>query len=231
MEAGLWHSDRMADVPPTAQRPEGFKCKKPAGLTAGCRFILCCCAGLAALAAYSVYPVINQRNHQARNHGALIMAIATAHGIEHFREEYHTLPLPSTPGPSDSDTDTDTSSAHSLISILMAKEPECETPQNHRSIDFLEGIKAAKKALPDEAPLVWTNGLFLDEATRHYGLVDTWGTPYRIRLDTNNDKTVLNPNPDQVAEGRTAISKYVLVWSAGRDRDWHTWDDNPMSWD
>jgi hypothetical protein len=220
----------MADVPPAAQRPEGTKCKKPAGLTAGCRFILWCCAGLAALGALSICPIINQRTHQTRHRGAQWMAIATSNGIEQFRADYPTLPLPSTPGPSGGDTDTDTSSAHSFITMLKGKETESGNHQNPRSVDFLEGINAAKKARPDEASPVWTNGLFFDEATGHYGIVDAWGTPYRIRLDTNNDKSVLNPNADQLAEGRTAIPTYVIVWSAGRDRDWDTWDDNPMSW-
>ena len=159
------------------------------------------------------------------------MATAIANGIEQFRADYHTLPLPSTPAPPGSDNDTDTSSAHPFICVVMGKEPESETRQNPRSIDFVEGIKQAQKSPPKEAPPLWKNGRFFEETTGSYGIVDAWGTPYRIRLDTNNDKTVLNPNADQVAEGRTAIPKYVLVWSAGKDRDWYTWNDNPMSWD
>jgi hypothetical protein len=160
-----------------------------------------------------------------------IMATAIANGIEQFRADYHTLPLPSVPSPPSSDTDTDTSPAHPFIGILRGKEPERETRQNPRSIDFIEGIKQAKKSPPKEVPMIRKTGLYLDESTGHYGIVDPWGTPFRIRLDTNNDKMVLNPNADQVSDGRTAMPKHVLVWSAGKDRNWDTWDDNPMSWD
>jgi hypothetical protein len=159
------------------------------------------------------------------------MTTAITHGIEQFRFDYNTLPLPSTPAPPRSDTDTDTSPAHPFINILVGKEPEGEIRQNPRSVDFLESIKFAKRPKNDRSPPIWQNGLILDEATGYYGIVDAWGTPYRIRLDTNNDKTILNPNPEQAAAGRTTLPKYVLVWSAGKDRDWDTWDDNPMSWD
>ena len=64
-----------------------------------------------------------------------------------------------------------------------------------------------------------------------FGIVDGWGHYFRIRLDSDGNKELDNPHPGQVAEGRTRMVKRVLVWSAGKDGNWNTWEDKPMSWD
>jgi len=101
-------------------------------------------------------------------------------------------------------------------------------PQNLRNIDYAEGIKPARPSLNGMPP--WKEGLMFAPDTKP-GIVDGSGNYFRIRLDSDGNKEIDNPNPDQVAEGRTIIAKRVLVWSAGKDGNWDTWADNLMSWD
>ena len=214
-------------APPTARtRPKG-----QSFLPFGCRLILWCVVAIIALAALSIYK-FGQQIQAVRQKEAMFMAKDIATSFDGFKKDYNTRPLPSNPAPPGGDSEADTSSAHSLINILLGKEPENGTRQNPRNTDFLESIKPAIKARPKEAPLVWKNGIYMDETTSGYGIVDIWGNPFRIRFDTNSDNQLANPNPDQTAAGRPVIlNKSAIVWSAGKDGDWDTWDDNPMSWD
>jgi hypothetical protein len=50
-------------------------------------------------------------------------------------------------------------------------------------------------------------------------------------MDTDGDGWVVNPELNQVADGRTKLKKRVIVWSAGKDGREATWDDNARSWD
>jgi hypothetical protein len=142
-----------------------------------------------------------------------------------FDADYHKLPVPSGPAPQGGDRDTDSAPFHSFIAILSCKEDPSAEAQNPKHTDYLEGILPAKKSRGRDDG--WANGLISDPATGAYGVVDSYGKPYRIRLDTNHDETLTNPNPQQAAEGRPTLKARVLVWSAGKDGDWNTWDDNP----
>lgn len=53
---------------------------------------------------------------------------------------------------------------------------------------------------------------------------DPWGHLYRIRLDTNYDNQVIDP------ETGAAIPNSVLVWSPGPDGIEETWEDNLKTW-
>lgn len=214
-------------APPTVRtNPKGQSI-----LPSGCRFILWCLAVIIALAAFSFYK-FGQQIHAVRKKEAMYMARAIATSIDGFKKDYNTLPLPSGPGLPGADCDTDTSPTHGFTDILAGKEGEAADRQNKRGVDYFEGIKPAKKALPKDTSTVWKNGIYLDETTNHYGVMDAWGTPFRIRIDTNKDAEIANPNPDQTAAGRPVIlNNSAIVWSAGKDGDWDTWDDNPMSWD
>lgn len=61
--------------------------------------------------------------------------------------------------------------------------------------------------------------------------MDAWGGYYRVRFDSNYDGEMLNPNEDEVGEGRMKLPNRVIIWSAGKDGKWDTWDDNIKSWD
>ncbi len=158
-----------------------------------------------------------------------IMARAIADAVEEFQSDYQRLPLPSGPRLSGGDCDTDTSPTHGFTAILAGKEGEAADRQNERTVDYFEGIKPAKK----RQGTAWnqSDGLITPAAGGTYGVVDYFGNPYRIRLDTNGDQQLANPNPDQAAQGTADLAKRVIVWSAGKDGKLDTWDDNLMSWD
>jgi len=190
-------------------------------------------AGLAFL-------VLNQvggKIERVRQKGSAMMARALAEAIKQFEADYHELPAPYGPvGPVPQGSDQDTDSAPSrnfitIITILGGKEEPTTGAQNPNHLDYLEGIKPAKKSTRPGAVYGWMDGLISDPATGAYGVVDYKGKPYRIRLDTNHDETLNNPNPEQAAADRPTLKARVLVWSAGKDGDWNTWDDNLMSWD
>ena len=64
----------------------------------------------------------------------------------------------------------------------------------------------------------------------NYEIVDGWGNYFKMKLDTNYDQKLDNPNADEIAQGRGSLTKRVLVWSAGPDGKAETWEDNPRSW-
>ena len=157
------------------------------------------------------------------------MPRAISEAIEQFYADYNKLPVPLNGSPTGSDTDTDTSPENRLVTIIADKEGPVADLQNPRNIDYMEGFKPATANRKDGPP--WKYGLMSDATTEAPGIVDPWGNYFRIRLDSDGNKELANPNTDQVAEGRTKIIKRVLVWSAGKDGNWDTWADNHMSWD
>ena len=71
----------------------------------------------------------------------------------------------------------------------------------------------------------------IDRTPPAYSIVDAWGNLYHLRLDTDGDGWVENPDSNQAAEGRPKLKKLVIVWSPGKDGLEETWEDNPKSWD
>ena len=164
-----------------------------------------------------------------------IMSLDISNGIEQFLADYSHFPLPTGSAPAGRDLDANTGSDSGLVAVLTGKEPASAStqPQNPRGIDYLEGIKPAKQLKPTRAKIAppWANGLLTEGKPPVYSIVDAWGNLYHLRLDTDGDGWVENPNPDQVTEGRPKLNKRVIVWSAGKDGKEATWEDNPMSWD
>lgn len=83
-------------------------------------------------------------------------------------------------------------------------------------------------------------GLWLDGS--ECALIDTWGEPYYIILDTDKDNVITNPefgadlsNPEYAERCRnspppTKLPAKVIIYSSGADRDPKTWNDNICSW-
>ena len=95
-----------------------------------------------------------------------------------------------------------------------------DTVENPRRQDFLGDIKAAS----------WKDGKarggLLEEGDA-VGLVDPWGAVYRVRYDADGDGSVENPQRDSPEK---RLRKSVIAWSAGKDGDHDTWEDNVSSW-
>jgi len=168
-----------------------------------------------------------------RKKGSAVMSLAISNAVEQFFSDYNRLPKP-TSATEGADSDTTTEAGEGLVKVLIGKEGEVESIQNPRNIDYAEGIKPAKSAKKAVASASggsdkWVDGLVAEDDS--FEIVDAWGNYYKVKLDSDYNKELENPNTDQVAEGRTKIMKKVLVWSPGKDGKEETWNDNVMSWD
>ncbi len=162
---------------------------------------------------------------------AIVMGLDISNGIEQFLADYGHLPLPIGSTPASRDLDTDSGPSRGLIALLAGKEAAGASikPQNFRGIDYLEGVKPAKAF--KKSGHLWADGLVIDRTPPAYSIVDAWGNLYHLRLDTDGDGWVENPDSNQAAEGRPKLKKRVIVWSPGKDGLEETWEDNPKSWD
>lgn len=92
-----------------------------------------------------------------------------------------------------------------------------------------------------ELPLAKDRKLGLWQDGSEWVLSDSWGEPYHIILDTNEDKVITNPefgadqsDPKYAEKCRDnpppALPAEVIIYSSGPDRDPKTWHDNICSW-
>lgn len=169
-----------------------------------------------------------------RKKEAQVMAIAVANAVEQFYADYNRLPKP-TSATDGADSDTTTEGGEGLVKVLTGKEGEEGAVQNTRKVDYAEGIKPAKvvkgKAATAQAggSDKWRNGLVLED--ENIEIVDGWGNYYKVKLDTDYNKELENPDTNGVEDGLTKLAKRVLVWSPGKDGKEETWEDNVKSWD
>ena len=144
---------------------------------------------------------------------AVVMAVSISHSADQFLADYGSLPLPTGNAPAGRDLDADTGSASGLVAVLTGKEPASSStkPQNPGGVDYLEGIKPAKQLKPTRSKIAppWANGLMTEGTPPQYSIMDAWGNLYHLRLDTDGDGWVENPDPLQVADGRTKLKKRV----------------------
>jgi prepilin-type N-terminal cleavage/methylation domain-containing protein len=158
-----------------------------------------------------------------RKKEAQVMAIAVSNAVEQFYADYNRLPKP-TSATDGADSDTTTEGGEGLVKVLTGKEGEEGAVQNSRKVDYAEGIKPAKVVKGKGR-----NGLVLED--ENIEIVDGWGNYYKVKLDTDYNKELENPDTNGVADGLTKLAKRVLVWSPGKDGKEETWEDNVKSWD
>ena len=151
---------------------------------------------------------------KAKMTDARVTMTAVLNAITSFERDNDRLPLQPA-APKAKDFDTDTSPASGMIALLMGMD----VAGNPRVTDYLGEIKEAK-VIKDKL----LGGLYRQTETT-IGLYDPWGQPYRIRLDGDSDGGVDDPS----APG-TRIPKTIAIWSAGKDGDFSTWEDNAASW-
>lgn len=155
--------------------------------------------------------------------------------IASYQVEYNRYPVNSSQlsGGSDGEdiqalpTDENTGIVSALLSDSSNSSSDSgSTNLNPKDIKFID-LPIAK------------NGKFgLVNAQPPYKLVDLWGTPYYVLLDTNGDKQVMNPdlkNSDPtIAQNPTSpppqqLPAEIAVYSYGKDRVAQTKDD-VVSW-
>lgn len=95
------------------------------------------------------------------------------------------------------------------LEALLGNEPKL----NPRQIVFMD-ISNAKR---NQAGLLNLGGA--------HALADAWGRTMHAMMDTNSDGKLADPeHPGSV------LAERVLIWSAGPDGDFNTWNDNICSW-
>jgi len=113
-------------------------------------------------------------------------------------------------------------SGPALMDIIQGTEITEESRElNPRRIAFFTGKKAKRR---------WGGGIIPGlKLTRGgtYELLDSWRNHYRIILDLNEDRRIRNIDPKIDAD---QLPESILVWSAGPDGDFDTWEDNVKTW-
>lgn len=150
--------------------------------------------------------------------------------VNHYRTEYNRFPIGIDDAGGDSDMPpflTDGTSS-TTINILMANTPGGADDMNPRKIKFLD------------VPFARNNQFGVIDPSSGAGdgtpvqLVDIWGLPYTMALDTNYDNRIENPdkqNNDLSISTRATenVSASGIMFSFGKDRQQGTKDDI-VSW-
>lgn len=152
--------------------------------------------------------------------------------INHYRTEYNRYPIDPSLASGSADTDiepflTDGTMDPNIINILLAQIDTSVTPNmNARGIKFID-LPQAKNNL---FGVVDPSG---GEGTgAPVQLVDKWGMPYTIALDTNYDNRIENPdllNTDSKISSTSnppkMLSASAIIYSYGPDKTPQTKDD------
>ena len=122
-----------------------------------------------------------------------------ASAMQKYQTEYNRWPATYASGRDTTDDD--------WVDMMGPKPGSGPVPTNPKRIVFFEPGGGALNA----------DGAF----------ADTWGKPFRFRLDETGLGEIQNPDPDTggILRGR------VVAWSAGPDGDYETWEDNVKSWE
>ena len=175
--------------------------------------------GIIAILASLAFPVtqaVLARAYKLRAQ-AVVRDIQVA--ISNYLTEYNRLPVQ---GQGGGETPQPTDQSSQLVSILMG-ESSGQNSLNPRGIVFLT-VNTAKN----------NRGGLIDNGGGSMSLVDNWGNPYYVVMDTNYDNKVANPdtqNQDQTVSQNAPpqLRTKVAVYSLGPDGQLGTKDDI-VSW-
>lgn len=184
---------------------------------------------LASLAVPVTNKVMNMAN--ATRTKAVMKDLQVA--IGHFRTEYNRFPIDMSGSSGASGADHDpilTNGTNNIINVLMAMtNPSDPTNMNPRGIKFID-LQLAKNnnsfGIVDPSGGTGTGG--------NVRLMDIWGMPYYIMLDTNLDNRIQNPDASNVDQRVSARAPQYLPASSavqclGADKIRNTKDDI-VSW-
>lgn len=173
---------------------------------------------LASLTAAGIITSIEQANKLKVR--TVVMSLRS--GIELYQTEYNRFPIDST-----------------VTGANGEDAPELLTDGSNALVDTLMGLPPASSGTLDLNPKriqlasfsPATNGLHgLVGAARPSRLVDMYGQPYHILLDTNGDNQVKNPdtsnNDPKISANQPAyLAMKTAVYSSGKDQLPRTSDD------
>jgi len=147
--------------------------------------------------------------------------------VNNYRVDYNRFPIginDATGGDSDMAPFLTDGNGTPIINILMANTQDGNEDMNPRKIKFVD-IPFARN---NQFGIISQSGGANDGAPVQ--LVDVWGQPYSIALDTNYDNLIENPdkqNNDLTISSRATdnVSASSIRWSYGKDRQQGTKDD------
>lgn len=154
-----------------------------------------------ALAAWGLWKSVPRSPRGTRDQ-AQMKALEIA--LKAYLVHYNGCLLAATGAPAKADIEV----AHRILSPLIADSSEF----NPEMIRFLDPTTARSE-----------KGGAWKDASGHWQLRDEWGTVFRMRFSGIDEQ----PSPRDPSDVLSA--KYIL-WSAGPDRDFSTWEDNVTSW-
>lgn len=132
--------------------------------------------------------------------------------ISTFFTEYRNFPLQFEPGDLTIPTD------QTLMTILCSPDHHIAERTNPRRITFFTGREAR---FSDRK---YRNGLQITDSDEIL-VWDSYGNHFMVRMDTDADNQIADP------ENQTEnIQEAIVVWSAGPDGDFSTWQDNIKTW-
>ncbi|MBP7949153.1 MAG: type II secretion system protein [Verrucomicrobiales bacterium] len=145
-----------------------------------------------------------------------MVCVQVANAVSQFYSDYEGLPTEV--GGEDTEQ---TSMEGDLIAILLAKG---EVAKNPRKLNYLEGMKQAKKGSSG----AFEDGLDFESDPTKPTLLDPWGQAYKIKMDSDLNNEIENPEKD--ATPKIIRGKRCIVWAPGPDKNYDTWNDNVKSW-
>ena len=167
---------------------------------------------LGFLSGYAGLVALEPHTYQALNNANKVMSRAMACAVElavnNFFTDYGHLPDVG------DKVQTDTADGVRLLTILLGSEGHSGPPQqNPRATKYLS-VKETKTKV---------KGLLYDASGKSVvGLYDSWGNPYVVELDVDNDQCLRL----RIGAGTVELKgKRVAVYSAGADKKLGTSDD------
>jgi prepilin-type N-terminal cleavage/methylation domain-containing protein len=163
--------------------------------------------GVLTALSFPAYKALIDRAHRL---DARITLSGLQTGISNYVSDYNRVPAR---GPTD--TEITLSPGTSLIKAMLGDNVDGLNPRGTAYLD-------AKMA---------TNGINgLAGADENWALIDPWGQPYRVALDTDGDGWVQNPDsenedPAIAKDAPRRLPMHSIAHSAGPDKKWNTQDD------
>ena len=154
---------------------------------------------------------------KARNLEALTVAKGIELAVNNYRSETGRMPVV---GHTRDDATIELTSGNPLLQVLLGNN--------------VNELNRARRAYIDNVPMAKAGVNGITGQDGQFSLVDPWGQPYRVTMDTNDDNKIANPdahNQDRNISGEAShqMPRSVIVESAGRDKRFGTQDD-VVSW-
>jgi type II secretory pathway pseudopilin PulG len=165
---------------------------------------------IVALLAGIAVPAIVAIKKKMKKDQARALAMSVVSSCKGYYAEYQKYPAPNEEAAAEVDPlRTDDVLTGILLGTDIARNP--------KKINFL----------PDLKPVERGHGFGLLTEDNATSIVDPWGEPFYVLMDTDYSTTIENPNADSMI---SKLHQGILVYSAGPDHNPATWADNVGSW-